>query len=418
MTMALVASGLGATRPADAQSIDPCLVGAWEAMTVTVLRAAGTGGDGFRVTFLTDGTQVIDYSPSKLWVTRDGSVTTLMWGTAKGRISTQSRVARIEGSVETDVSRRITWANVDSDVRPVPGLGPGGLGNTLSDNGYACSDQSLEYQSSVADDRSPTHALKLTRLKDAPPPEGSPVAVNGKTWLTVTEIKDRPQDLRGVWLDDGAAVDDPLSWLDPSPPGSLVNHPADTRAGGPMYLDMRKQADDEHWSGLVYICPRPKGKCPNLCVWARGSMAVDGNHLSARINWQDKKSKSDCSGFEDQPDSGTVNLKRLLGPSFMPIAKGKYMHLVGAPAVGNQAAQFTAVARIATNYDKMPGVTVRAGADRGKVHALDQKAGTYDFVADASGVFEVTFDLIGGDGQAFHTDRLRVEIPAIPGLGK
>jgi hypothetical protein len=148
-----------------------------------------------------------------------------------------------------------------------------------------------------------------------------------------------------------------------------------------------------------------------------GSIEFDANNMSARVDWHDKKSKSDCSGLTDDPQSETFILKRLLGPSFVPIVSGKYMELVGAPAVGNQAAQFKAAVKLAVRYDAMPGITVRAVSDRGSITATDKASGDYEFVSDGSGAFELRFELSDAGG-VFHTDRVRIEIPAIPGVGK
>jgi hypothetical protein len=185
----------------------------------------------------------------------------------------------------------------------------------------------------------------------------------------------------------------------------------------PQSVDMQASGSLQ-WQGKVFVCPLPKGKCENLCQWDDGSMRMDPDHLTMNFEWHGKKYKDDCSGFENEPDSGTFTRKRVVGISFLPLIPGKYMTLVGAPAVGNQAAQFKAAVRIATNYEGVPDAKVRASADQGKLTLVDAAKGTYEFLADKSGVYELVFELVGSDGRAFHTDRMRIEIPAIPGLGR
>jgi hypothetical protein len=400
---------------ASAQSIDACLVGTWEATTVTALRAPGIGGEGYRVTFAADGTQTIDYAQTKLWTTSDGSVTTLFWGTAKGRISTQNKTVRLDGIEQAEVMRKVTWTDVVTEVRPVPGLGPGGLGTTANDNGYDCSQNSLEYKTSMVEDRGPTHSVKLVREKDSTPSPAA-VAINGKTWLTVTEIKDRPQDLQGAWNDPTGESDSKLMWLRNTPASTLTAHSFTARDGDPTILDMTA-AGNLQWQGKVGICPRPKGTCPNLCRWVSGSLRTDANQLSIGGEWHDRKHKPDCSGLGDEPNSDAFTIKRVLGVSFVPIAPGKYMNLGGAPAVGNQPAQFKAAVLIAARYDDVPGARVRATVDGARVTPKDRSPGTYDFVAERSGVYELRFELLDADDKVFHTDRMRIEIPSIPGLG-
>jgi len=158
----LVASS-SAPRLAGAQAIDPCLVGTWEAKTVTVLRAPGIGGEGFQVTVTADGTLSIDYSATKLWTTGDSRNRVEYRGTARAQIATVNNTARIVRIEKSDVTRTITWGDVVTKDLLTANLGPGGLGNTARDNGYVCRGDSLEYKTSGAVDRSPTHSIKLMR---------------------------------------------------------------------------------------------------------------------------------------------------------------------------------------------------------------------------------------------------------------
>jgi len=219
-----------------------------------------------------------------------------------------------------------------------------------------------------------------------------------------------------LWSEPTGEGEAQLTWLSTSPPGVLTNHDIDLRDSDPASIDMKATADLE-WQGRTFTCPRPKGKCTNLCKWDNGSLRIDANHLSISGEWHGKKSKNDCSGFWDEPDSGTFTMRRLVGVSFVPLALGKYMNLVGAPAVGTQAAQFQAVVRISAHYD-VPNLNVRATADQGKITLVDKNAGIYEFYAEKSGVYEVLFELLDSDGTVFHTDRMRIEVPSIPGLGR
>jgi hypothetical protein len=265
------------------------------------------------------------------------------------------------------------------------------------------------------DDRSPNFSIKLARIKDSTTPP-SAIAVNGKTWLTVTEIKDRQQDLQGLWSNPADDSDSKLMWLRNAPANTLTAHSVKARDGDPTILDMKAVANLQ-WQGMVAVCPRPKGKCTNLCRWVSGSLRTDGNQLSIAGEWHDRKDKPDCSGLSDAPESDTFAMKRVLGVSFVPIAPGKYMNLVGAPAVGNQAAQFKAAVEIAASYKDVPDARVRAAVDGARVTPKNNGPGIYDFVAEKSGVYEVRFELLDADGKVFHTDRMRIDIPSIPGLG-
>ena len=179
-----------------------------------------------------------------------------------------------------------------------------------------------------------------------------------------------------------------------------------------------KKGGTVQWKGRVHVCPEPTGKCPNLCGWVPGQMQVDDNSISARVEWYSKQTKPDCSGFSDEPDNDSFSMKRLIGVSFVPIVPGKYIEVVGAPAVGDQAAQFKAAVRLTARYDAIQNAQVTASADHGSVTLIDKVHGTYEFLADRSGTYELRFEVAGSDGVVFHTDRMRIEIPGIPGVGK
>jgi hypothetical protein len=404
---------------AAARSIDSCLIGTWEATSVSILAETGrhaNGGQGFRVTFEADGTQRIDYSTMTPFRWPDPHDDIQMWrGSAIIRISTADQTALIEEVKATHAEVSISKGN---PFLPM-GWGPGVLGSS-QDNAYACTAEGLRYRtasnySAGKQLAQPQFAVELMRMKSSAP--SSPeVAINGRTWLTETEIKDRRQDLSGVWFkqsDTGLEA----HWIEVTPAGRLYDNLLAQRGTDATSIDMLA-AGKPRWRGHVYVCPRPKGTCPNLCRWTNGSLETDALNLLIEGEWHDKQSKLDCSGFNNEPDSGNFELRRLVGVSFVPIARGKYLNLIGAPAVGNQAAQFKAAVRIAAHYDTVLAATIRARADRGTISLADKAKGLYNFVADQAGVYELTFELVDGKGQVFHTDRMRVDIPGIPGLGK
>ncbi len=256
-----------------------------------------------------------------------------------------------------------------------------------------------------------------TAAKVEPPRLAAPAGWQDKrgTWLTPTEIRDRAQDLTGLWVDADAEGQTDLVWLRTPTATTLKGGTADARVQDLSFMDLKKAGGQ--WKGLVHVCPRPAGTCPNLCGWVPGVLQVDAANLYARGEWHGKKSKSDCTGNTNDPDDGPLAFKRFIGVTFVPLLPGKYMHLIAAPAVGNQPGQFKAGVRLAARYAGTGAADVKVSAKGGTLTVRDKNAGTYDFLADRSGVCELTFELVGADGQVFHTDRARIEIPSIPGLG-
>jgi len=202
---ATIATVAFCSAPATADTIDPCLLGVWEATSLTELDGTQkpTGGEGFRVTFRSDGTHATDYANMKpiVWEagTRFANGHTYR-GTAIGLIATANGVATIERVERAEVTMQLWDSGGERKFRPVrlPGLGPGGLGSTARDNAYVCDGDSLEYKSSVAVDKHPTFGVRLKRVERGSPARDQMVKVTGKTWLTATELKDRTQDLSGV----------------------------------------------------------------------------------------------------------------------------------------------------------------------------------------------------------------------------
>jgi hypothetical protein len=402
--------------PAWAESIDPALVGVWEATTLTGVERPTTGGTGFRVTFSPDGVETVDYNRmAPLWV--GGSDTQIFRGSAAARISTRDHRAHIE-KMERQGVRYTMSTRSPTGEGPLPGLGPGGLG-TSTDESYTCVGDRLTYRASAAVDRRPRHIVELTRVRDVP--AGGPKAaeapeprLNGKTWLTSTQIIDRPQEVRGYWITAEQGVE--LTYLDIRA-GRLTDNGIENRESGPESIDMTASGA-RRWAGRVYVCPKPMGTCPKLCRWTSGSLEFDKNLISCRGVWHGKKTKTDCSGFRDEPDSGAFTLKRFVGVSFVPVTPGKYMALVGAPAVGDQAAKFRAGVRIASQYQTMPWVKVTPESATGEVVLRDPAKGIYEFRTSRSGTHMVSFKLIDRDGSVVHVDRMQIDIPAMPGLGK
>jgi hypothetical protein len=163
----------------------------------------------------------------------------------------------------------------------------------------------------------------------------------------------------------------------------------------------------------------PRIKCPPaLNHWVPGWVELDDNNISGQSEWYDKMVKGDCSGYTDDPDNQSSPVKRYIGVSLIPIVAGKYIDMIGAPAVGNQQAQFQAAVRLSESYDALSPASVQAFADHGTITLIDKEKSTYQFRTDRSGTHELRFEVLGNDGKVFHTDRVRIEIPGIPGVGR
>ena len=250
------------------------------------------------------------------------------------------------------------------------------------------------------------------------------------TWLTPKDIKDRPQDLAGIWTDANAEAEtERLQWFDVRQ-DDLKVHPLSNPTA--LWVHLGRQDGANRWSGSgalpgegnatgFSICPRPKGTCPQLCKFAAGFLDLTPGALRANGAWSDKQIEPQTCVFRDEPQTQAEQFDRFVGVSFAPVAAGKYMYLGMAPAVGNSAAQFKALVRITMNYAGTGAASVGTKVEPATAMLSrspgEGLAGTYEFSTRQHGVYELSFELIRGSGEVFHTDRMRIEIPSVPGIG-
>jgi len=272
-----------------------------------------------------------------------------------------------------------------------------------------------------------------TEATSTPPPASAPLDTTPQkgTWLTPTGIKDRPQDLEGIWRQSGDDVEagQEMQWLHQAG-NKLTGALLSDRLGGSS-IRLTKAGDSNVWQGDgappgvdgtgFAICPAPKGTCPRLCRWAAGFLNIEPGALHIAGEWHDKRVDPDHCTFLDETQTQAENYDRFVGASFAPVLPGKYLYMGMAPAVGSQPAQFKALVRIATNYtgtgaaevkttvDPATATLARSGGDAGQA--------IYEFTTTGHGTFEICFNLADKTGAIFHTDRLRIEIPTVPGIG-
>jgi len=77
------------------------------------------------------------------------------------RLTTTDNKATIESVGRTCVRVKLTSGTITLANRRLPGLGPGGLGSAKDDTSYKCTENSLEYKSSTAEDGHSNFSVKL-----------------------------------------------------------------------------------------------------------------------------------------------------------------------------------------------------------------------------------------------------------------
>jgi hypothetical protein len=152
---------------ATAGGIDPRLIGTWECTGFKKDgKALPEGGTGFQVTFNKDGTEEVDYSKMVPFTDKGDPGESISYsGKGSSRISAKDGVAKLESLENEGVMMTLESKSRKAPVTvKVAGLGPGGLGSADKNN-YTCSEDSLEYQTSMRPDRHASCTVKLTRVK-------------------------------------------------------------------------------------------------------------------------------------------------------------------------------------------------------------------------------------------------------------
>jgi hypothetical protein len=266
-----------------------------------------------------------------------------------------------------------------------------------------------------------------------PPTSGSsPSAAQPQkgTWLTPTQMKDRPQDLDGLWTAGGSGPA-PLQLIQSN--GQVLKIYARLSPDpGSALVDLARLGNSNRWSGSgapplqkngtgFSTCPVPRGTCMQLCKWSSGYLDIVPGSLKITGAWNDNHVDPAACQFTTELQTGPEEYDRFVGVSFAPLSPGKYIYMGMAPAVGSDSAQFKALVRLMTNYANTGAakVTASVGPTTATLAPTSSPGltATYEFIARAHGNYELTFKLIGKDGSVFHTDRVRIEIPSVPGIG-
>jgi hypothetical protein len=256
------------------------------------------------------------------------------------------------------------------------------------------------------------------------------------TWLTPTELKDRPQDVAGVWTNSNPLPENgikALEWFEVI--GAELRIHGDTSNSSDYWVDLK--GAENQWMGTgapppqqpqrpgvtgYETCPVPNNTCTTLCKWSAGYLNIDG--LRATGRWEEYQVDSTTCTFTTEKTGQDQVFTRVTGVSFAPLACGRYMYMGMAPAVGPNPAQFKSLVRLVTNYGQVPGPTSVKTTVSPSKGILTWRAGdkqglksNYEFTAKEHGTYEISFDLMRDNGQVFHTDRVRIEIPEVPGIG-
>jgi hypothetical protein len=177
------------------------------------------------------------------------------------------------------------------------------------------------------------------------------------------------------------------------------------------------------WQGwFVTSC---RGCCPGHRWWHPGVITPPAPGSPAfTVRVAGKQTDRDKCVETETPTDLQGRMEPRHAFKFKELLPGKIIHVVGAPAVGNQSAQYKASVTVQWNFAEVPvaGVEVVAlYAKGGGTQLVPRTAagqGEREFLTDTPGKYRFLLTAWNRKGQPMHFELMSVDIPAIPGINR
>lgn len=174
------------------------------------------------------------------------------------------------------------------------------------------------------------------------------------------------------------------------------------------------------WRGWFELtCP---GCCPGRSWLDQGSLTVDERQKTLHFRADTRRMDPGTCVLTDEPRVADGDMKLVHVLSFKEYLPGKLVHIVAAPAVGSQRAQYKASVTPQWDISGFGVASVSLGvrsAHGGQwlLQKSPQIAGDYEFLTDRSGAYFFVFTAWNARGQPLHFEIESIEVPPIPGIG-
>jgi hypothetical protein len=280
--------------------------------------------------------------------------------------------------------------------------------------------------------------LPLVHKGDPPAMSGFSSGFKRGTHLTAFALSDEKQDIDGLWKATGV--------VQTGGPEQLMRFYFMTDIGKLVLMDRRYaplyhpdyqpfqrmlegasqgtlgqyEGVGDSFSGLRSTLERVQTLCPQYRWWDPSVLSFNAPHIHAEETAKDRTHDEKCDMTGDAPDM-QASYDRYAPVSFEPEIAGKYMTIVGAPAVGNQAAQFKASVSLSWDYSDSGAAKMVLhvkGPGRGDAPQAfeNPKQGRYQLVCDQPGTYQFELQLFEADGTMIHRDLATAVIPSLPGI--
>lgn len=236
---------------------------------------------------------------------------------------------------------------------------------------------------------------------------GASNSVEGN-WLSIDGVKRMPpQQVQGFWKDAQSGVVEWFEVLD----DRLVVRSTDNLLS--MGIDVYRRKDSDRYFGRAYTVPR-SGNCTHVGFWQPAALRVSLGRASGQ--WKGKKVDKETCQLGELPDGGDFEFERVLVTSFHPLANGKLLHVTASPSVGGQRSQLKATAKISVRQSDVPGSVVKVYLEKQRLER-NTRDNTFDFITTRSGRHTLQVEVLTSEGKLLHQEDVRIDIPAISGIG-
>lgn len=216
-----------------------------------------------------------------------------------------------------------------------------------------------------------------------------------------------PQQVQGFWKDAQSGVVEWFEVLD----DRLVVRSTDNLLS--MGIDVYRRKDSDRYFGRAYTVPR-SGNCTHVGFWQPAALRVSLGRASGQ--WKGKKVDKETCQLGELPDGGDFEFERVLVTSFHPLANGKLLHVTASPSVGGQRSQLKATAKISVRQSDVPGSVVKVYLEKQRLER-NTRDNTFDFITTRSGRHTLQVEVLTSEGKLLHQEDVRIDIPAISGIG-
>jgi hypothetical protein len=229
--------------------------------------------------------------------------------------------------------------------------------------------------------------------------------------------------LTGIWIakkgDDNSKIDAlHFSVLGPYLVEIILN--VETGELNPNKIIGYGERKQSVWNGWFSIAC--KGCCPGKSWWDKGTAKYDRGSRSMTVVVDTVKLDPNSCEFTKTPDRVVLRSKALRRFKIGEIAPGKKIHIVAAPAIGNNSAQMKAAINLDWSYQGygLSKVDIAARTQKGGqliVNKSSKLKDRFQYVTTLAGKHEFLLVGYNSAGQPIHYEEQSIIVPTIPGLG-